>query len=70
MRLSATGQRWINSMRRVYSHDTLEPVIERAERIARERRGREITRDDLNEALDQIAQQELVQACMNEVAWE
>ena len=64
MKLSETGRSWVNTMRRIYTYDTLKPIIERAERIARERGGRAITRDDLNEALDQIAQQELVRACM------
>ena len=69
MRLSATGLKWRDTMKRIYTMDRIIPIIHRAEKVSRERGGRMITREDLNEALDIIAQQELVQACMNEVVW-
>ena len=60
MKLSRTGSKWIEVMGRIYAWDQIAPVIERAERVSHERAGRFITREDLNEALDSIAQQELV----------
>ena len=67
MKLSATGQRWVNTMRRMYSHDAIEPVIGQAECIARERGGRAITREDLNEALDTIAQKLVAQDILEHI---
>ena len=64
MPLSKTGERWLETMSRIYDNETLSPIIQRASRVARERGGRCITREDLNEALDIIANQELVSAIM------
>lgn len=68
--LSASGRKWVATMGRIYTSERIAPIISRAARVASERGGRVITRDDLNEAVDLIAQQELVRACMNEVVWE
>lgn len=68
--LSASGRKWVATMGRIYPGDLLASIITRAARVASERGGRVVTRDDLNEALDIIAQQEVVRACMNEVVWE
>lgn len=58
-RLSATGRKWVLTMRQIYTADRLQPIIERAAVCASVRGGRVITADDLNDALDLIAREEV-----------
>lgn len=57
MKLSATGRRWHQTMRRIFAPDVVNAVVHRAEGLARLRGGREITRDDLCFAAELIAKE-------------
>ena len=67
-KLSATGRQWLAMMQRYNDGPALRPILERAAQVARERGGQLITRDDLTEAEDIIARQELAQAILSEQA--